>query len=98
MLVGKVMVAVTVGQQRMFFGGDVRRGVGQGLHQAQSNHVRGGLGAGHRTADIGNRLLDAAGDQACGVRQGSVPVKSNQVEAAGGGWRSHGVELLRETC
>ena len=85
MLDRKIMVAVAVPQQRVTFFGHIRRRMGQCLHQAHANHIRGSLVTGFLASHIEHGGLDAAGNDGGGVKQGAIPVKGDQVKTS----RSH---------
>ena len=57
-----VMDAVARAQLGVTFPGHIRRRMRQGLQQPQTDHVRGRGIAGHGSADIAHRRLDAAGN------------------------------------
>ena len=77
-----VMVHVARPQLRVALPGHVGGNMCQRLGPAQANHIRGGLVAGHGAAHIMHGVLNTAGDQGGGIKQGAIPVKGNQVKTA----------------
>ena len=84
-LARQVVLAVALGQQRVFFGRHIRRGMGQRGRQRHADDVGGGFAAGLLSAHIRHGLLNGADDEGGGVEQGAVPVEADEVKAAGHG-------------
>ena len=80
MLNRKVVVPIAVPQQGVTLFGDVRGGVGQSLHQAHANHKRGFFVGWLLATHIHHGCLDTAGNDGSRVKQGAIPVKSNQIK------------------
>ena len=59
-----------------------RQAVTKHLRLLEADHIGRVLRTGHRSPHIAHRLLDAAHDDGGAVKQGAVPIKSNQVIAA----------------
>ncbi len=58
----RVMVTITCAQLRVFGFGNIGGGMGQRLHQAHANHIRGVPVTGHDATHISNRILNTTGD------------------------------------
>ena len=56
--------------------------MGQRLHQAHANHVSGISIGGDNAAYIAHSALNAAGNDGRRVKQGAIPVESDQIELA----------------
>ena len=56
------MVAVTLTKQRIFFAWNVGRGMGQGFHQTQTNHIARCFVGRHHPAHILDGGLNTAND------------------------------------
>ena len=88
-LVRQVVVAVTRTQLRVFFFRQIGRRMGQRRHQAHAYDVGSLLVAGHRSAQIAHRGLDAARDDLGGIEQRAIPVEGDEVKTA---WCHGGLE------
>ena len=76
------MMAIAIAKLGIFLGRHIGCGTGQCRHQRHANHIGCLLIAGHGATHIAHSLLNAARDDGGGICHRSIPVKSDQIEAA----------------